>query len=174
MKKPRNAESAPPARYAVGIDLGTTNSVLAYADLAREDRKIELLPLPQLLAANTVENRPTLPSFLYLASDSESENSSYDLAWGRGRDYAVGEFARKQAADAPARVVSSAKSWLAHSRVDRRQAILPWGAPPEVKKVSPVEAVPPLSRAHRFGMERGFSGCAFRKPASQLDCAGLV
>ncbi len=137
MKKSKHTEAA---KYAIGIDLGTTNSVLAYADLTHEDRSIELLPLPQLVAVGTVENRPVLPSFLYLATDSESGSGSYDLAWARKRDYAVGEFARKQAADVPTRVVSSAKSWLAHSRVDRRQALLPWTAPPEVKRVSPFEA----------------------------------
>lgn len=140
MKKSKNHEAAAAAKYGIGIDLGTTNNVLAYTDLAREDRKIELLPIPQLVAAGTVENGPNLPSFLYLTSDSESGSGSYDLPWARKRDYVVGEFARKQAADVPTRVVSSAKSWLAHSRVDRRQPILPWGAPPEVKKVSPHEA----------------------------------
>lgn len=140
MKKSKSTEPAGGASYAIGIDLGTTNSVLAYTNLTGEDRKIELLPMPQLVAAGTLENRPILPSFLYLASDSESGSGSYDMPWARKRDYVVGEFARKQAADVPARVVGSAKSWLAHSRVDRRQAILPWGAPPEVKKVSPVEA----------------------------------
>ena len=52
-----------PAQYVLGIDLGTTNSVLAYAPLAAETPQVQLLPLPQLVAAGTVENRTTLPSF---------------------------------------------------------------------------------------------------------------
>src|SRR5205823_362407 len=98
------------------------------------------LPIPQIVAAATVEGRQALPSFLYLASEQESATKAYDLPWAAKRDFAVGEFARKQSADVPARTVAAAKSWLAHSRVDRHQPILPWGAPDEVKKVSPVEA----------------------------------
>ena len=55
------------------------------------------------------------------------------------REFAVGEFARRQSAEAPERTVSAAKSWLSHSRVDRRAAILPWNAPDDVDKLSPVE-----------------------------------
>jgi molecular chaperone DnaK (HSP70) len=140
VKRSKNTGGSEAAQYAIGIDLGTTNSVVAFVDLTREVHQIELLPLPQLIAPGTIEKRPILPSFLYLASDAESGSGSFDMAWAKKRDYAVGEFARKQAVEAPTRVVGSAKSWLAHSRVDRHQAILPWGAPPEVKKVSPVEA----------------------------------
>ncbi len=129
-----------PALYSVGIDLGTTNSVVAFTRLDDEKKRIELLPLPQIVAAATVENRFALPSFLYLASEAEIAAKTYDLPWAKGRAYAAGEYSRKQAADAPARTVAAAKSWLCHSRADRHGAILPWGAPEEVKKVSPVEA----------------------------------
>jgi molecular chaperone DnaK (HSP70) len=37
-------------------------------------------------------------------------------------------------------LVSSAKSWLCHTKVDRQARILPWGADKEVPKVSPVMA----------------------------------
>ena len=130
-------------KYAVGIDLGTTNSVLAYSALSDDPRrtaKIELLPLPQIVAPGTVEKSFSLPSFLFLAPTGGTDAASYDLPWAQGRDYAVGEWARRQSADAPTRTVAAAKSWLAHSRVDRHQPILPWGAPAEVNKVSPVEA----------------------------------
>ncbi len=40
----------------------------------------------------------------------------------------------------PGRLVSSAKSWLSHSGVDRRAAILPWTAAEDVARVSPVAA----------------------------------
>ena len=110
----------------------------AYCELGREDRKIELFPIPQLVAPGTVESRFNLPSFVYLATNSEAQSQSYDLPWAKKRDYVVGEFARRQAADVPTRVIASAKSWLAHTRVDRRQPILPWNAPAEVDKISPV------------------------------------
>jgi hypothetical protein len=128
------------AHYIVGIDLGTTNSVLAYARLDAEQPDVQLLPIPQLVAPGTVESRTLLPSFLYLGNKAEAGTGAYDLPWAQGRDYAIGEFARRQSADLPERTVGAAKSWLCHSRVDRHQAILPWGAGDEVPKVSPVTA----------------------------------
>jgi len=128
------------AKYVIGIDLGTTNSVLAYAPLEGDAPQIELLPIPQHVAAGTVEARTSLPSFLYLASPHEATGGAFDLPWSTGAAFTVGEFARRQAAAVPDRTVSAAKSWLCHSRVDRRQPILPWQAPTEVPKVSPVTA----------------------------------
>ena len=128
------------SQYTLGIDLGTTNSVIAYARLDDQQPAIELLPVPQLVAAGTVEDRSALPSFLYLASQHESGGGAFDLPWQEGCQFAVGEYARRQGAEVPDRTVGAAKSWLCHSRVDRHQPILPWGAPDEVPKVSPVTA----------------------------------
>lgn len=125
------------AKYVIGIDLGTTNCVVAYTALDAEQPKTELLPLPQLVAPGTIEARRSLPSFLYLADESEA-NGALDLPWAHGRDFAVGEFARLQGAEKPDRTIGAAKSWLAHSRVDRREPILPWNAPAGVRKISPV------------------------------------
>jgi hypothetical protein len=126
------------AKYVLGIDLGTTNSVLAYTPLDAAEPQVAVLPIPQLVAAGTVEARTMLPSFLYLAHPQEAESGAFDLPWAQGRNFVVGELARRQAAEVPDRTVGAAKSWLAYSRVDRRQPILPWGAPAEVPKVSPV------------------------------------
>jgi len=128
------------AKYIVGIDLGTTNSVLAYASLEREDPQVELLPIPQLVAPGTVEPRPVLPSFTYLAGEHERGGGAFDLPWQSRREFAVGEVARARAAEVPDRTVGAAKSWLCHSRVDRHQPILPWNAPADVPKISPVTA----------------------------------
>src|SRR5437764_6880272 len=97
------------AKYAVGIDLGTTNSVIAYTSLEPNEgeRRVELLPIPQVTAAATVEPRPMLPSFFYTAPEAEGKTGAYDLPWASKRDFAVGELARKQAADAPTRTVSA-------------------------------------------------------------------
>jgi hypothetical protein len=126
------------ARYVVGIDLGTTNSVVAYALLEGESPQVELLPIPQLVAADTVESRGSLPSFLYIGTPEESH--SFKLPWHAGRTLAAGELARRQSAEVPQRSVVGAKSWLANSRVDRHQPILPWNAPADVDKISPVDA----------------------------------
>lgn len=128
------------AKYCIGIDLGTTNSVLAYTPLDVEKPDVKLLPIPQLVAPGTVDSRTMLPSFLFLGGKSEAASGAYDLPWQQGREFAVGEIARRQSADLPERTVGAAKSWLGHSRVDRHQAILPWGAGDEVPKVSPVTA----------------------------------
>ncbi len=127
------------SKYAIGIDLGTTNSVLAYKTL-EEGSEVNLLEIPQLVAASTIENRFSLPSFCYLATEAESEKDVYALPWDSSRDFAVGELARRQAADVPTRTIAAAKSWLAHSKVNRREQILPWNAPADVAKISPVEA----------------------------------
>ena len=129
-----------PANYVIGIDLGTTNSVLAFAALGEELPRVELLPIPQLVAPGVVESRTALPSFMYLAPEHEAKGGVFDLPWSKGSDIVVGELARRQSAENPQRTVVGAKSWLAHSKVDRHQSILPWQAPAEVPKVSPVTA----------------------------------
>jgi len=128
------------AKYILGIDLGTSNSVLAYGRLEADQPEVELLPIPQLTAADTLESRTALPSFLYLAGEHESGGGLYDVPWAEGRDFAVGEVARQQGAESPERTVVAAKSWLCHSRVDRHEPILPWGAARELPRVSPVTA----------------------------------
>lgn len=130
-------------RYVVGIDLGTTNSALAYVELTAEEtapRSVRFLEVSQLTAPGEVRPRPILPSFLYLPGPYELPAGSTSLPWDPDRNYAVGEFAREQGALVPGRLVSSAKSWLCHGGVDRTSAILPWAVGPDVEKVSPVEA----------------------------------
>jgi hypothetical protein len=127
------------ANYVLGIDLGTTNNVIAFAALDAPEARIQLLKIPQLVAANTVEVLESLPSFLYLAQPHEAVDGAFDLPWATDREFIVGEWARRQSAEAPLRTISAAKSWLAHSGVDRHRAILPWQSPEEVAKLSPVE-----------------------------------
>src|SRR5689334_8253519 len=104
------------ARYAIGIDLGTTNSVIAYTPLGGDAPAAapQVLAVPQLTAPSTVEARSVLPSFLYLGTDAEAKGLA--LPWAKSRDYAVGQYAQKQSADVPMRTVAGAKSWLAYSR----------------------------------------------------------
>ncbi len=128
------------ARYIVGIDLGTTNSAAAYVDTEAAAPKIELFKVPQVIAAGAIAERATLPSFLYLPSAAERANGALALPWDADPGYVVGEFARGHGWQVPSRLVSSAKSWLCHTGIDRGAPILPWQAPDEVPKVSPVEA----------------------------------
>ena len=124
------------SKYAIGIDLGTTNSALAYRRLETADAPVESLAIPQLVDLATVEGRTTLPSFMHIGIDAEQGAPG----WTEGENWSIGEHARRRAAEQPGRTVAAAKSWLCHSRVDRHEAILPWGAPEEVEKCSPVEA----------------------------------
>ena len=139
------------SRCLVGIDLGTTHSVLAYLDTSQlsDDGPPPvpvLFEVPQVVLPGQVEARPLLPSFLYLSAPSDFPARALDLPWptGQGRSWVVGELARQHGGQVPMRLVSSAKSWLAYDGVDRTAPILPFAAPsdgPEaVSKVSPVDA----------------------------------
>ncbi len=131
------------SRYLVGIDLGTTNCAVAYVDTHGRERPtadIRDFPVPQLVAPGETAPRSMLPSFLYLPGAHELPPGASRLPWSESSDSIIGEFARSQGAKVPSRLVASAKSWLCHSGVDREADMLPWGSPPEIKKVSPVEA----------------------------------
>ena len=130
------------SRYIVGIDLGTTHCAVAYLDTAQSSASASIQPfaIPQLVNEATTVARPSLPSFVYVPGEHELPVGSLRLPWENERSYAVGEFARVQGARVPGRLLASVKSWLSHNEVDREAAILPWGSPPEVPKLSPVEA----------------------------------
>ena len=130
-------------RFSIGIDLGTTHCALSYVEIAAcdgEQVSQQVLPIPQLTAPGSVESRGLLPSFIYLPHASELASGDLSLPWTAEQDFAVGEMARNRGAATPIRLVSSAKSWLCHAGVDRRAAILPNDAPPEVARLSPLEA----------------------------------
>lgn len=131
------------ARFSIGIDLGTTHCALAWVDLQAsegETTRHGVLAVPQLTGPGALEPLPLLPSFLYLPHADELAPGDLSLPWDAAPDFAVGEFARVRGAQTPIRLVSSAKSWLSHAGVDRRAAILPPDAPPEVARISPLEA----------------------------------
>ncbi|MEZ6101577.1 MAG: Hsp70 family protein [Pirellulaceae bacterium] len=116
------------AKYVIGIDLGTTNSVLAYAPLGLDTAEVMLLPIPQVVAPNTIESRNALPSFLYVATEPDRAGDALAVPWSTDGDSVVGAYAREKGAESPQRTIAAAKSWLCHSRVDRRLPILPWNS----------------------------------------------
>ena len=129
--------------YLVGIDLGTTNTVLAFA----HDGKgaIELFSIDQLVAPGEVAGAPLLPSMRYHPGEDELAPGELQLPWNTldvagVERVALGRLARALGAATPGRLVASAKSWLSHTGVDRMAPILPWGAEGDVAKVSPVTA----------------------------------
>ncbi len=131
------------ARFAVGIDLGTTHCVLAAVNLTASDgdEVVDWIEtVPQLTGPGAVEELPLLPSFLYLPHPDELRPEDRTLPWGEQPPFVIGELARNLGGRTPIRLVASAKSWLCHPGVDRRAAILPVEAPEEVERVSPLLA----------------------------------
>ncbi len=137
-------------RYHVGIDLGTTHTVVAYADCTDPHPPIYRFEIPQLVAPGEVAERPLLPSVRYHAAVGELAERDRALPWSEPSSslasstanppVIIGEWARRLGAQVPGRLVVSAKSWLCHAGVDREAAILPWGGADDIPKVSPIEA----------------------------------
>ncbi|WP_305838142.1 Hsp70 family protein [Photobacterium leiognathi] len=127
-------------RYSVGIDLGTTHCVLSYVDLQDESADVTVMPIPQLTNPGSVEEKNQLPSFMYQAHESELAEGDTALPWNAKPNAIVGAMARSLGSKTPIRLISSAKSWLCHGGVNRRDAFLPLNSPEEVVKVSPLEA----------------------------------
>ncbi|WP_207547602.1 Hsp70 family protein [Paraburkholderia ginsengiterrae] len=142
-------------RYSVGIDLGTSNTVLAYAEAGAAggspggSQQIRVFEIEQLVSPGEVAARPLLPSVRYHAAPGELSPGDLQLPWSAAANttgtedaqpVVIGRLARLLGAQVPGRLVASAKSWLSHASVDRVAPILPWGAADDVHKVSPVEA----------------------------------
>jgi molecular chaperone DnaK (HSP70) len=134
----------PRSRYIVGIDLGTTNTAVAYVD-TRAVEKVHSFEVPQLVAPGALDRRRQLPSFVFLADEHDLAPAETALPWpssvagGATIRPVVGELARVQGARQPRSMIASAKSWLCHGGVDRHAAILPWGIE-DGPKLSPVAA----------------------------------
>ena len=124
-----NINPVSPARYAIGIDLGTTNCALAFVDLRAQGSTAQVLEIPQWESDGSVVRTATLPSYYYLPPKSEWKRGQLALpqhAEGSLPDFVVGKFARWQSSQVPGRVIHQAKSWLCHDGVDREERILPW------------------------------------------------
>lgn len=148
-------------RFLIGIDLGTTNTAVAYVD-SNAGSALSVFEIPQLVAPGEVAARRQLPSFVYLAGEHDTAAHELGLPWApagatiedataakpasapaaAGQRIVVGELARTQGARLASRMISSAKSWLCHPAVDRTAAILPWGDAGDAvgPKLSPVAA----------------------------------
>ena len=153
--------------YVIGIDLGTTNSALAYADKgAIQDPHalppVTLMEIPQLVNPGEVRDEALLPSFLYVPGPSDFPAGTLDLPWEQGSPLLVGTLAHKRGVENPGRLVSSAKSWLSHAGVDRTSAILPVNAPAGVERLSPIQ----VSREYLAHMRHAWD---FKFPDSPFE-----
>ncbi|MFD1560472.1 Hsp70 family protein [Paraburkholderia silviterrae] len=162
-------------RYVVGIDLGTSNTVVAYAEAGADE--IRVFDIEQLTAPGEVGAQPLLPSARYHPAPGELAPGALQLPWPtaavpEGTENAtsaaapvVGRLARTLGAQVPGRLVASAKSWLSHASVDRLAPILPWGAPDDVGKVSPVDA----SASYLAHVRAAWNHCFPHAPLEEQD-----
>jgi hypothetical protein len=127
-------------KYIVGIDLGTTNVVVSSALIAKadseEEQKLTIFPILQEQAKGAVEKLESMPSFLF-----ERLKEKPVLPWDESSKFIIGDYARERGAEVPDRLISSAKSWLCNTRIDRTQPVLPWNAPEDREKLSPLQAI---------------------------------
>jgi len=142
--------------FVIGIDLGTTNTVVA---VAPADGTPVVLPIIQLVDEGREAERPQLPSALYAPIEGEAD-AGFALDEAR---WLCGEHARRRAGEVPRRGVTSAKSWLSYAQVDRRASILPWrlagdpnadGADDDAPRISPVRAAELVLSQVRWAWDR--------------------
>ncbi|WP_038878715.1 Hsp70 family protein [Vibrio jasicida] len=162
-------------RFLVGIDLGTTNTVVAYCEITDnlEQSKVSLFDIDQLIGPGEVVRKPLLPSFRYHPAVGQISPSDLTLPWenepvsGDISNVIVGEWARELGAKVEGRQVSSAKSWLSHQAVDRSSDILPWAGAQDVDKVSPVIA----SASYLNHIRQAWN---YRHPSNKLEDQDVV
>jgi molecular chaperone DnaK (HSP70) len=162
-----------PSRYLAGIDLGTTNSVVAYIDTQAADEAnshIVVLPIPQLVAPGELRTLPVLPSFLYFPTQEELAGEEIVATWNEKQAMVTGVFARERGALVPNRQVSSAKSWLSHPGVDRRSRILPAQAEGSEPRISPVEA----SARYLMHLRDAWNGALGSEPEARFEQQEIV
>ena len=127
------------ARFSLAIDLGTSNSAIAIADL--ESGETTIIEIAQTLGPNQIGEMPALPSATYIPHTEEFPEGSFPLPWNDAGERAIiGQFARERGALVPDRLATSAKSWLSNPHIDPKQRILPWGSDIAEEKLSPFSA----------------------------------
>ncbi len=162
-------------RFLVGIDLGTTNTVVAYCEITDDLQQspVSLFDIDQLIGAGEVVRKPLLPSFRYHPAIGQISPNDLTLPWqnqpvaGDIEHVIIGEWARELGAKVEGRQVSSAKSWLSHQAVDRNSEILPWAGATDVDKVSPVIA----SASYLNHIRQAWN---YRNPSNKLEDQDVV
>ncbi|MBN4067146.1 Hsp70 family protein, partial [Simkania negevensis] len=138
------------SKYLIGIDLGTTNSTMSYAKIGEDEAsslpEISLFPIPQMVRSGSQEERKTMPSSLYYPLKEELEAGSFAVDWASDREFCVGSAASERGGELPSRLVTSAKSWLCHSGIDRRSSLLPYTAGEDDPRTSPLAVTAELLR----------------------------
>lgn len=153
--------------YIIGIDLGTTNTTMAYTLLnpneEQQHPQLSQAPIRQIVSAQTLGSPLSLPSFIYYPLAEELKTKVAELPWDSGRMFAVGTYARDRGAELPARLIASAKSWLCHPGIDRREKILPLEGEEGNARMSPLEACAEVLRHLREAWDQEMPDAPFEK-----------
>lgn len=130
------------ANYIIGIDLGTTNCTLSYASLKNQESEknsLNQFSILQVIKSHEMNESLSLPSFIYFPLSEELSSGATHLPWDKSSSFTIGAFARDRGAELPHQVIASAKSWLCHPHINRREKLLPLEGD-ENKRFSPLEA----------------------------------
>ena len=149
-------------KYAIGIDLGTSNSALAIAHIDT-DEPASSVEISQVLSRKALGEDQVLPSCIYLATEQE-QNHLPQVPWPQEQSWRIGMFAREHGADIPERLVTSAKSWLCNPHNDPYQPVLPWQSPLEDRLISPAMAQKTYLEYLRHNLEH-----QLRRQGKELD-----
>lgn len=151
--------------YTIGIDLGTTNCTMACARISREESLnppyLEQIAIPQVMSAQTPGLALSLPSFIYYPLEEEIEAQAVQLPWDTHEPYTIGTFARDRGGELPARLIASAKSWLCHSGINRREKLLPIEADDDTQRMSPLTACAEILRHLRRAWDAAMPDARF-------------
>lgn len=151
------------SHYIIGIDLGTTNCTLAYTQADDNSSVIHQFSIPQVMEATTLGESKALPSFLYFPLSEELSAIPLELADFFSSDKCVGSYARNRGAELPARLISSAKSWLCHPGINPHAPLLPTDLDEESSKISPLQACSELLRHMRLAWEKSMPQVPFKE-----------
>lgn len=152
------------ASYIIGIDLGTTNCTMAYTPIQPVDQKhpqLEQVAIAQVMSAQMLGTSFSLPSFIYYPLQEELKSKVVGVPWDAARSYAIGTYARDRGAEIPNRLIASAKSWLCHPGIDRREKLLPLETEDKDNRMSPLEACAEILRHLREAWDSTMADASF-------------
>jgi len=156
-------------KYIIGIDLGTSNTVVSYARIRNDETEpeFEIFKIPQIVKPGEILEKEMLPSFVYFPDDNEKNRSRFTMPWESEETFIIGEYAKIRGGEVPSRQISSAKSWLCNPHAKRENKILPWNSESVIEKLSPVdvqsEILQHIKNAWNFKFAQDNSDNSFEK-----------
>jgi molecular chaperone DnaK (HSP70) len=157
--------------YVVGVDLGTTNIVVSYGE-SESDSPLQLLPIPQLVAAGQVSSLPMLPALRYHYTQELADNQ-VALPWATDSinqalpPAVIGKWALDLGSKVPTRLISSAKSWLSHRGAGSGDITLPLNADEHNKVCTPLK----VTASYRAYIR---AACEHQKPETPFCAQDIV